>query len=95
MVAFRIIYFIVSIVLFLHIYRQSVFWDRQLRGSLDSQKYFNRKAVKAFRNHNVWSVISSKNFIMFIVFGLVLTCWLSWSAETIQHCLYCSGNLTS
>lgn len=55
---------------------------------MDFQKYSDGKAVKSSRKHNVWSLISGKNFITFIMFGLVLILWPFWSAETVLNSLY-------
>lgn len=58
---------------------------------MDSQDHSDGKAVQPSRKHNVWSHVSSKTFIIFIMFGLVLVFWPCWSAETTELSVFVLG----
>lgn len=68
-----------------------IFWGAQLGESADSQNRSDGKAVKPSRKHKVWSRISGKNYITFILFGLVLIFWPCWSAETTELPVFVPG----
>lgn len=59
--------------------------------SVEFQKHSDGRSAKPSRKHNIWSLISDKNFITFIMFGLVLIFWPFWSAEFTELPLFVLG----